>query len=66
MTEVLRQQLGKLEWLPPQVAAEILGLSAQRVNQLSDSGRLWSLRNVRGGRLFLREDVEALAKTRRR
>ncbi|HZL18347.1 MAG TPA: helix-turn-helix domain-containing protein [Polyangia bacterium] len=47
--------------LTPSDAARILGLSADSVRVLSDSGRLASMRTIGGRRLFRRVDVDRLA-----
>lgn len=50
--------------MTPSDAARILGLSADSVRVLSDSGRLPGLRTVSGRRLFRRGDVDRLAAER--
>lgn len=52
--------------MTPSDAARILGLSADSVRVLGDTGRLPSLRTVSGRRLFKRGDVEHLAAERAR
>ena len=52
--------------MTPSDAARILGLSADSVRVLGDSGRLPALRTVGGRRLFRRGDVEELAAQRAR
>lgn len=52
-----------ISWLTPSQAARLLGLSAGRVRQLADDGRLPSTRTGYG-RLFAAADVEALRKER--
>ena len=52
--------------MTPSDAARILGLSADSVRVLGDSGRLPALRTVSGRRLFKRGDVEHLAAERAR
>ncbi len=52
------------ELMTPTEAAHILGLSADAVRSMSDSGRLPTLRTVSGRRLFRRGDVEELARAR--
>ena len=47
--------------LTPSDAARVLGLSADSVRVLSDSGRLPAMRTVSGRRLFRRGDVDRLA-----
>jgi excisionase family DNA binding protein len=47
------------QYLSPMEAARRLGVSADRVRQLADAGRLPSRRTPLG-RLFLAEDVERL------
>jgi excisionase family DNA binding protein len=47
--------------LTPSDAARVLGLSADSVRVLSDTGRLPSMRTVSGRRLFRRIDVDRLA-----
>ena len=47
--------------LTPSDAARVLGLSADSVRVLSDSGRLPAMRTVSGRRLFRRFDVDRLA-----
>ena len=47
--------------LTPSDAARVLGLSADSVRVLSDSGRLASMRTIGGRRLFRRVDVDRLA-----
>ena len=47
--------------LTPSDAARVLGLSADPVRVLSDTGRLPSMRTVSGRRLFRRADVDRLA-----
>ncbi|HMC95387.1 MAG TPA: helix-turn-helix domain-containing protein [Polyangia bacterium] len=47
--------------LTPSDAARVLGLSADSVRVLSDSGRLPSMRTIGGRRLFRRGDVDRLA-----
>jgi excisionase family DNA binding protein len=46
--------------LTPSDAARVLGLSADSVRVLSDSGRLASMRTIGGRRLFRRGDVDRL------
>jgi excisionase family DNA binding protein len=50
--------------MTPSDAARILGLSADSVRVLSDSGRLPAMRTVSGRRLFRRSDVDRLAAQR--
>jgi excisionase family DNA binding protein len=50
--------------MTPSDAARVLGLSADSVRVLGDSGRLPALRTVSGRRLFRRADVEHLAAER--
>jgi len=50
--------------MTPSDAARILGLSADSVRVLSDSGRLPGMRTVSGRRLFRRGDVDRLAAER--
>ena len=50
--------------MTPSDAARVLGLSADSVRILSDSGRLPALRTVSGRRLFRRGDVDRLAAER--
>jgi excisionase family DNA binding protein len=50
--------------LTPNDAARLLGVSADTVRNLSDAGKLPTLRTVGGRRLFYRRDVEALRKAR--
>ena len=52
------------ELLTPTDAARVLGLSADSVRALSNSGRLATLKTVSGRRLFRRGDVEKLAAER--
>lgn len=52
--------------LTPADAAPILGLSASMVRVLNDLGRLRGFKTLTGMRLFLRRDVEDLAKERAR
>ena len=52
------------ELMTPSDAAHVLGLSADSVRAMSDSGRLPTLRTVSGRRLFRRGDVEKLADER--
>ena len=52
--------------MTPSDAARILGLSADSVRVLGDTGRLPALRTVSGRRLFRRGDVERLAADRAR
>jgi excisionase family DNA binding protein len=52
------------ELMTPSEAARVLGLSADSVRALSDSGRLPTLKTVSGRRLFRRRDVEKLASDR--
>ena len=52
--------------MTPSDAARILGLSADSVRVLGDTGRLPTLRTVIGRRLFKRGDVEHLAAERAR
>jgi excisionase family DNA binding protein len=47
--------------LTPSDAARVLGLSADSVRVLSDSGRLPAMRTISGRRLFRRMDVDRLA-----
>ncbi len=51
-------------------AAKVLGLSAERVRQLGESGGtsggFWALRTKGGQRLFLEQDVLAEKQARRR
>lgn len=51
--------------LTPAEAARILDVTPERVRQLSDGGHLAATR-TRLGRLFAREDVEALRRQRER
>ena len=50
--------------LTPSDAARVLGLSADSVRVLSDSGRLASMRTIGGRRLFRRGDVDRLVMER--
>ena len=50
--------------MTPSDAARVLGLSADSVRVLSDSGRLPAMRTVSGRRLFRRADVDRLAAER--
>jgi len=50
--------------MTPSDAARVLGLSADSVGVLSDSGRLPAMRTVSGRRLFRRSDVDRLAAER--
>jgi len=50
--------------MTPSDAARVLGLSADSVRVLSDSGRLPAMRTVSGRRLFRRGDVDRLAADR--
>jgi excisionase family DNA binding protein len=50
--------------MTPSDAARVLGLSADSVRVLSDSGRLPAMRTVSGRRLFRRADVDRLAADR--
>jgi excisionase family DNA binding protein len=50
--------------MTPSDAARVLGLSADSVRVLSDSGRLPAMRTVSGRRLFRRSDVDRLAAER--
>ena len=50
--------------MTPSDAARVLGLSADSVRVLSDSGRLPALRTISGRRLFRRSDVDRLAAER--
>lgn len=50
--------------MTPSDAARVLGLSADSVRVLSDSGRLPAMRTVSGRRLFRRGDVDRLAAER--
>jgi len=52
--------------LTPSDAARVLGLSADSVRVLSDTGRLPSMRTISGRRLFRRSDVDRLALERAR
>jgi len=52
--------------MTPSDAARVLGLSADSVRVLGDTGRLPGLRTVSGRRLFRRGDVEQLAADRAR
>jgi len=52
--------------MTPSDAARILGLSADSVRVLGDSGRLPAMRTVSGRRLFRRGDVDRLAAQRAR
>jgi excisionase family DNA binding protein len=52
--------------MTPSDAARVLGLSADSVRVLGDTGRLPALRTVSGRRLFRRGDVEHLAAERAR
>ena len=45
-------------------AAKALGVSAARVRQLENEGKLPAARTVRGTRVFCASDVEKLAKER--
>ena len=54
------------ELMTPSEAARVLGLSADAVRSLSDTGRLPTLKTVGGRRLFRRGDVEKLAAARAR
>ncbi len=49
--------------LSPTQAAQLLGLSAQRLRQLSDEGRVPVVRTALG-RLYGRADIEALIEMR--
>ena len=50
--------------MTPSDAARVLGLSADSVRVLSDSGRLPAMRTISGRRLFRRSDVDRLAAER--
>jgi excisionase family DNA binding protein len=52
--------------MSPSDAARVLGISVDQVRQLSDQGRLATLRTVGGRRLFRRSDVDQLAAKRSR
>ena len=52
------------ELMTPSEAGRLLGLSADRVRGLADTGHLPVQKTVTGRRLFLRTDVEALAQRR--
>jgi excisionase family DNA binding protein len=54
-------ELDPNDLLTPSDAARVLGLSADSVRVLSDSGRLPSMRTIGGRRLFRRGDVDRLA-----
>jgi excisionase family DNA binding protein len=54
------------ELMTPSEAARVIGISADTVRTLSDSGQLATLRTVGGRRLFRRGDVEQLAAARSR
>ena len=53
------------EELTPAQAGRLLGVTAERVRQLSESGRLLATRTPLG-RLYVRRDVEALKAERER
>jgi excisionase family DNA binding protein len=57
----MSQLLDPNDLLTPSDAARVLGLSADSVRVLSDSGRLPSMRTIGGRRLFRRGDVDRLA-----
>ena len=52
--------------MAPRDAGRMLGVSTSRVIQLARSGRLPEIRDSANRRLFWPEDVERLAKERRR
>jgi DNA-binding transcriptional MerR regulator len=54
-----------LDFLTTKAAAEILGMSADRVRQLEREGILPCLKSQNGVRMFLRGDVLALDRKRR-
>ena len=54
------ESLDPNDLLTPSDAARVLGLSADSVRVLSDSGRLASMRTIGGRRLFRRGDVDRL------
>lgn len=57
----MSEPLDPNDLLTPSDAARVLGLSADSVRVLSDSGRLASMRTIGGRRLFRRGDVDRLA-----
>lgn len=52
--------------MTPSEAARVLGVSADAVRAMSDTGRLATLRTSSGIRLFYERDVRRLAETRAR
>jgi excisionase family DNA binding protein len=55
-----------MEYMTPSEAGKILKVSAQRVRQLEETGKLPAAMKVANGmRLFSRESVERLAEQRR-
>lgn len=52
--------------MTPSEAAALLGISADRVRQLGDEGRIPVQRTTTGHRLFLRSDVEVYLLERKR
>jgi excisionase family DNA binding protein len=52
--------------MTPMEAAQLLGLSADYVRDLSNKGSIPTLRTTTGRRLFRRGDVERLQETRAR
>jgi excisionase family DNA binding protein len=57
----MTQTIDPNDLLTPSDAARVLGLSADSVRVLSDTGRLPAMRTVSGRRLFRRSDVDRLA-----
>ena len=62
--QMARQGSPPEEFLTVSDAADILGLSAEMVRVLHRKGQLPAQRTPRGYRLFLRGDVERLARAR--
>jgi excisionase family DNA binding protein len=62
--EPMSDLLDPNDLLTPSDAARVLGLSADSVRVLSDSGRLASMRTIGGRRLFRRGDVDRLVAER--
>lgn len=62
----MKKREGHMNLLAPRDAGRMLGVSTSRVQQLARSGQLPELRDSSNRRLFRFEDVEGLAKRRKR
>lgn len=54
------------EYMRPEEAAAVLGVSAKTVSRWASEGRLPAIRTIGGHRRFRRDDVEALRREMRR